>query len=457
MAHARERRRESPEAAVSTLRRTDFRDLGLPVRLRQEVWINSGRTAAEAEFRPTITSKTLGDTFTRATGVDPGACQLSTRIFELDLQEQDQVVVQAEGTGLPLVVRRNQDLIVNFDVSATRACQVEDSSRPIYTYIPGFNIHKVPAGIRRRVSNLIKAMQAPRRQDPVGEYGKLPLTSFEFVLLLIDSLLPDDGGRETRLFHWPAGKRAVFVSLHDVDTGGFLRRRDRDPLFRVEQKHQIRSTWFVPTRLLRGDVRDVDFLRDSGHEVGWHGHNHDHRLPFKPFADRRVEILKHHYLARPENYPCGMRTPRLLKSNYLYDLLDRNCPALCYDTSILRGIAPYNLWLNGRPSNILEIPTTVPTDILLYNQFHGIPRHRRIAAMLEAQILRTKKLIDIGALVSIVTHPEKDLSERPDFLDLYDQYLSYVRGRSDVWFTTAGELFKYWKGHGSGSDGRRDN
>jgi hypothetical protein len=56
-----------------------------------------------------------------------------------------------------------------------------------------------------------------------------------------------------------------------------------------------------------------------------------------------------------------------------------------------------------------------------------------------------------------VTHPEKDLSERPDFLDLYDQYLSYVRGRSDVWFATAGELFKYWKGHGSEAGGHHEN
>ncbi len=441
----------------SVPRRTDFGDLGIPFRLRRPVWINSGKAVAEGEVRPVITSKALSHAFTQTTGVEPDECRLATRIFELDLQEQDEVVVRAAGTGLPLIVRRDNDVIVNFDVPATRASQLIDSPRPIYTYIPGFNIHKVPAGLRRRVSNLVKSIQAPRRQDPVSEYGRLPLTSFEFVLLLVDSILADGRDRDTRLFQWPAGKRAVFISLHDVDTGGFLRRRDRDPLFRVEQKHQIRSTWFVPTGLLRGDIRDVDFLRDSGNEVGWHGHNHDHRLPFKPFADRRVQILKDHYLSGSDNYPCGMRTPRLLKSNYLYDLLDRNCPALCYDTSILRGIAPYNLWLNGRPSNILEIPTTVPTDILLYNQFHGIPRRRRIAAMLEAQILRTNKLIEIGALVSIVTHPEKDLSERPDFLDLYDQYLSYVRGRSDVWFTTAGELFKYWKGHGSEAGGHHEN
>jgi peptidoglycan/xylan/chitin deacetylase (PgdA/CDA1 family) len=426
------------------LLRTDFSDLGLPLRLPRPVWVNTDGTAAEVVIRPIITSHELSDAFTRSSGVNPDEVRLSTRVFDLPLQERDQVVVKAADTGLPLIVRRGDDVIVNFAVSATQAFYVTDSKRPVYTYIPGFNIHKVPPVIRRRVSNLLKSMQAPRNRDLVTEYAKLPLTSFEFVLLLLDRILSD--GHPTQLFQWPAGKRAVFVSLHDIDTGGFLKRRHRDPLFRVEQKHDITATWFVPTGLLKnGKVTSLDFLLESGHEVGWHGHSHDHRLPYKPFADQRVEILKNSDLGSPANYPCGMRTPRLLKSNYLYDLLDRRCPALCYDTSVLRGIVPYYLWLNGRQSNILEIPTTVPTDILVYNQLHGIPRGRRADAILETQIARTQKLIEAGALISIVTHPETDLSERPDLLEVYDQYLSFIKRRSDVWFTTAGELFKFWK------------
>jgi peptidoglycan/xylan/chitin deacetylase (PgdA/CDA1 family) len=438
------------------LQRTDFGDLGLPLQLPRPVWVNSAGTAHEVLVRPIITSKELSDAFTRTTGVNPDEVRLSTRVFELDLQERDQVVVTAD-TGAPLIVRRGEEVIVNFAVEATQAFHVTDSARPIYTYIPGFNIHKVPPVIRRRISNLVKSMQAPRNRDLVSEYAKLPLTSFEFVLLLLDRILADGNGRATQLFQWPEGKRAVFVSLHDIDTGGFLKRRDRDPLLRVEQKHEIKATWFIPTGLLNGNgngngkAKSLDFLLESGHEIGWHGHSHDHRLPYKPFADERVEILKNSYLGSPANYPCGMRTPRLLKSNYLYNLLEERCPAMCYDTSILRGIVPYYLWLNGRQSNILEIPTTVPTDILVYNQLHGIPRDRRAEAILETQISRTQKLIEIGALVSIVTHPETDLSERPDFLEVYDRYLSYIRDRSDVWFTTAGELFKYWKSRSSPS------
>ena len=243
---------------------------------------------------------------------------------------------------------------------------------------------------------------------------------------------------------WPAGNRAVFVSLHDVDTAGFLRRRERDPLFRIEVEHQLRSTWFIPTKILNQQQHATDFLLESGNEVGWHGHNHDHRDHVEPFADYAVKALRDSPLGDSASAPTGMRLPRLLKSNYLFERLDQSCPALCYDTSFFRGIVPYYLWLNGKASRILEIPCTVPTDIRVHNQLTSLPRARKAEAILKIQIARTQKLIEAGAVISIVTHPEKGLSERPDLLDIYDQYLSYVRSCPDIWFATAGELFQYW-------------
>lgn len=88
----------------------------------------------------------------------------------------------------------------------------------------------------------------------------------------------------------------------------------------------------------------------------------------------------------------------------------------------------------------------MPTDIRLYNELLDLRGARRAEIMLKAQIVRTQKLIEVGGVISIVTHPEKELSERPDFLDVYDQYLSYVRSCPDIWFTTAGELYNHWVG-----------
>lgn len=424
---------------------SDLSDLGIPFRLTRPILVNSGMVASERMVRPKIVPKSLNDEIMEVTGRSAKEFAFPTRVFEFDLQHTDQVIVQeATERGLPLIISRRGEVIVNFDIRATQAFEWKDSKRPIYTYLPGFNIQTIPPVIRRPLSNLLQSGHSSGSNDVVAKYRRLPLTNFEFVILLLNLITKGNSEVDTRSFHWPEGKRAVFVPFHDVDTGGFLRRGDRDPLFLVERKHKIRSTWFVTTTFLGGDKKKIEFLLRSGNEVGWHDYNHDHRLPFSPFTEQRVQMLKNSWLCEPENYPAGMRTPKLLKSNHLFDVLDRSCSNLRYDTSFLQGIVPYYLWVNGRNTNILEIPITVPTDIVVWNELSGSSSSRRAATILEAQIERTKKLIEVGGTISIVTHPEKDLSEQPELLDVYDQYLSYIENCPEIGIMTGGELFKYW-------------
>jgi peptidoglycan/xylan/chitin deacetylase (PgdA/CDA1 family) len=394
-------------------------------------------------IQPEITSPELNEQFSSLVGASAATFSIQTRVGTFQERPSDEVLVRSHESD-PLVVRRDGELIVNFDVRATQAVHFQDSKRPVYTYIPGFDVRVVPETVRRPISNLVQGIRAPKDDDVVGAWRRLPLTGFEFTVLLLNTILGQDLS-ERSPFHWPARKRAAFVALHDVDSAGFLQRRERDVLFRIDEKHGIQSTWFVPTSILNPDPHGIDFLMEAGHEVGWHGHKHDHRDHVEPFAYRAVQALADSPIGRSANTVTGMRLPKLLKSNLLFELLER-WPSVSYDTSFLQGIVPYYLWLNGRPSKILEIPTTVPTDILVYNRLRNLPRSRRAEGVLEIQIARTEKVIEAGGLVSLVTHPEKTLSERPDFLAVYDQYLSYIRGRTDIWFTTAGQLFKYWTG-----------
>jgi peptidoglycan/xylan/chitin deacetylase (PgdA/CDA1 family) len=426
-------------------------DLKIPIRVPRPIRLSSGRAVAEGLVRLTVSSPSVSEQFTRITGLTAESVPVPLRILAYDPSDSDEIVVRDAIRGLPLIVRRGEEVIACFDVIATQVVRFIDSKRPIYTYIPGFNIQRVPEGVRRPVSNVVQALRSRTKGDVVTKYGALPLTDFEFATLLLRTVAANGAASAQGAFHWPSGKRAVFVSLHDVDTRRLLRRKERSALFRLEQQHRIKSTWFVPSALLNREPHAADFLLESGHEVGWHGHNHDHRDHVGRFAEVAAEALRSSWLSGETSYATGMRAPRLLKTHHLFATLQQACPRLCYDTSFCSGIAPYHLWLYGSRSRLLEIPTTVPTDIRLYNELSGMARQQRTASMVKAQISRTERLIEVGGAIVIVTHPEKSLSERPDFLAAYDEYLCHIKGRTDIWFTTAGELCRYWTAYKRGT------
>jgi peptidoglycan/xylan/chitin deacetylase (PgdA/CDA1 family) len=394
--------------------------------------------------RPSFATRQQDVAFHEIAGASIGSVALDLTVFDLALAPADEIVVAAAGTGMPLVVRRGVDTIVNFDLHLTRECPVLDSKRPIYTYLPRFNIHSVPERIRRPISNFVESTRIRANGKAVGDYGRLPLTDFEAALILLRVASCDSGQDPAPIAAWPYAKRAMFVSLHDVDTDRLLTQGERNPLFRIEAKHNLKSTWFVPSYLSEKRVSALTFLSEAGHEVGWHGHKHDHRDHVPGFADEAVAGLLRSPIGGTSGRPIGMRLPKLLKSRYLFRRIEERCPTLKYDTSFVRGVLPYRLWLDGRESSILEIPTTVPTDIRLHNELHGVPNVKRADKILQSQVCRTEQLIKAGAVISIVTHPERTLSERPDLLDAYDQFLSYIQGRDDIWFAKAGELFSYW-------------
>jgi hypothetical protein len=157
---------------------SDFSDFGLPIRLPRPIRVNAERTVAEGVFRPRITSKELKEELTEITGVSSEDFPLSSRIFNYDLQESDSVIVETVENGLPLMVSRNNEVIVNFDVRATQSFHFADSKRPIYTYIPGFNIQMIPAVIRRPLSIFVESVYSRRRGEGFPNYSRFRVCDF---------------------------------------------------------------------------------------------------------------------------------------------------------------------------------------------------------------------------------------------------------------------------------------
>ena len=148
--------------------------------------MNSGKEVSQRSVKPRIVSEPLNARFVSLTGRAAQEFVFLTRLFEFELRKSDEVILQESAeNGFPLIVLRGGEVIVNFDILATQRFEWEDSKRPIYTHIPGFNIQRIPPVVRRPLSNLLQANHWLGDSDVIEKYRQLPLTGFEFVVLLL--------------------------------------------------------------------------------------------------------------------------------------------------------------------------------------------------------------------------------------------------------------------------------
>src|SRR5213594_2424282 len=90
------------------------------------------------------------------------------------------------------------------------------------------------------------------------------------------------GGNLPILEFWPEGRQFALVLTHDVELQpGFDTIKT---ISRIEEDLGLRSSWNLVPRRYRIDPEMIQWLWDSGHEVGVHGLTHDGKL----FASRKV-------------------------------------------------------------------------------------------------------------------------------------------------------------------------
>ena len=159
---------------------------------------------------------------------------------------------------------------------------------------------------------------------------------------------------------YPEGYSSSTVLTHDVEEQeGF---NFIPKIIELEKKYGFKSSWNIVPYKYKIDKGIINFINDSGNEIGIHGYNHDGKLYYseKIFNDRVPYINK----AIEEYKATGFRSPMVhrnllwqQKLNILYD-------ASCFDYD------PFQPFPGGTGSiwpfiagKFVELPYTLPRTI----------------------------------------------------------------------------------------------
>ncbi len=276
----------------------------------------------------------------------------------------------------------------------------------------------------------------------------------------------------------PAGKRlavsigadfdahCLWMGTFGVSSPGYLSRGEFGAevgvprLLELFRRHDIRSTWCIPSHTLRTFPDQSAEVLEAGHELAAHGCYHEQVPKLDPVEERRLlelQIAEHERMSGVR--PTGYRSPAWDFSQATLGLLEEF--GFVWDSSMMgRDFEAYrprpvisvdnemgNLF--GPPSSIIEIPVSWFLD-----DVPALEMHPRGGTMGSTDVLfaRWRDHFDFayervpGGVFTMTVHPQT--IGRAHAFTMFERFVEYVVAHDEVWVTTLGEIAATWVDEG---------
>ncbi|KAG1908031.1 carbohydrate esterase family 4 protein [Suillus fuscotomentosus] len=248
----------------------------------------------------------------------------------------------------------------------------------------------------------------------------------------------------------------------DISRGMYAGEVGVPRLLKLFDKYKIKTTWFIPGHSLETFPKQMEAVRDAGHEIGLHGYSHEN--PVTMTLEQQRDILDHTFnLLTDFNHgvpPKGSVAPwwetskegtaLLLEKGIEYDHSN-----MCHDSQMyyLRDEdtwtnidyqAKAHTWMKplqrGKETGVVEIPANWYLDDLPPMMFikSSSNSHGWVSAQAVEQLWKDtftylyREEKDFVFPISI--HP--DVSGRPHVLLMLESFIEWINTHDDVqWLT----------------------
>lgn len=346
---------------------------------------------------------------------------------------------------VPAIVRQGQRIVFNFDPASAVDYLTHEhyctKGRPVYTYLP-FHYHKIP--FRLQISGLLSF----RHRIAFGfkHFPSWPVEkSVDALRFAFRRCAEIAYGAKADANFWQGNDYAVCLS-HDTDTAKGFAQIGR--FAEIEARFGMGATYNVLANYYKLDFAVLEKLKKAGHEIGWHGYNHDNMLPFlpEPGITGRMESCKK---VLGNFNVLGMRSPCLLTSPLMYSVASK---FFAYDSSVpdsavfVSGASNFSGCCTSFPfiqtGKLLEIPLTIPMDADL--QYLGYKPKQ----ILDAWLGKLEWIKKVGGLAVINTHTDPHYSGNEEMLGIYEKFLSRASKDKAAMKATCAQAAWHWRREG---------
>ncbi|QUH06265.1 polysaccharide deacetylase [Saccharopolyspora erythraea] len=268
---------------------------------------------------------------------------------------------------------------------------------------------------------------------------------------------------------WPGGARCAVMLSFDVDgptlwvdrstgrfedvrgfsLGAYGPYRGVPRILGMLDRLGVPATFFVPGKTIEQWPAVVADIARSGHEIGHHGWLHETFFDHPPARQRdiitRSQDLLHEVTGtravgfRSPSGDIAVGTPGLLAEL-----------GFSYSSSMRGDDRPYRWCLDGRRSDLIEIPAHWELDD--YHQFvyhddpaqpRGLDRISSTAATFDIWRREFDGYHRFGLCYVLMMHPQ--VIGTPARMHALAELVAYIRAHQDVWFATGEQIAAWWR------------
>jgi peptidoglycan/xylan/chitin deacetylase (PgdA/CDA1 family) len=268
---------------------------------------------------------------------------------------------------------------------------------------------------------------------------------------------------------WPEGMRSCVALAFDVDgpTGGAMLDGSiwRNPSFftlggygpwravgyllGLLEELRIPTTFFIPAWVIETWPAQCRAIVDHGHEVAYHGYQHEAFWQLDAAQQRDVMALSKKVFHRHLGVtPTGFRTPSGdWSAETVQILLDAG---VRYSSSMRGDDRPYFIADASGERSLVEIPGRWEVDdyaSLAYQRSPDFPAGLDRIASYDTTLDNWRREFDgshrDGLCLTTLFHPK--VSGKPGRILLLEKLLGHMRAQQGVWFAKCDEVAQWWR------------